>query len=69
MSSSLLPSLLGGVHIEISDSIDMDALAVEIGLVANQSYSMDIFHAERLLSDSHFKVETNISCLIPVIIV
>ena len=60
---------LGGVHIETSGTIDMDALAAERGMAAGESYFMDIFHAERQPSDSNFHVTTNIDCLIPVIVV
>lgn len=56
---------LGGVHPEVSDTIDMDARAEELGLVKGKSYPMDIFHAERHTSESNFRIETTIKCFKP----
>lgn len=58
---------LGGLHPAISDTIDMDARAEELGLVKGNTYSMDIFHAERHTSESNFRIETNIKCFEPVV--
>lgn len=52
---------LGGLHGELSDSIDLDTL----GLIDGETYEMDIFHAERRHNGSHFRVETSISCFFP----
>lgn len=53
---------LGGLHEVIEGTVNMDSL----GLVAGETYSMDIFHAERHTVDSNFRIETNIACFIPV---
>ena len=60
---------LGGVHAETSESIDMDVLATANGMTPEQSYSMDIFHAERNPGESNFHISTNIECITPVIVV
>lgn len=56
---------LGGPHPAITDSIDMDARAEELGLVRGNTYAMDIFHAERHTSESNFRIETTIKCFKP----
>lgn len=60
---------LGGVHFPASGSIDFDARASELGIQVGQEYPMDIFHAERRTSQSRFRVETNIKCLKPVVVI
>ncbi|MBN2716595.1 MAG: fibro-slime domain-containing protein [Deltaproteobacteria bacterium] len=49
---------LGGMHWPFQGTIVFD----ELGLTQNQSYHMDIFHAERHTSASNFRIETNIEC-------
>lgn len=56
---------LGGPHPAITDTIDMDARAEELGLVRGNTYAMDIFHAERHTSESNFRIETTIKCFKP----
>jgi fibro-slime domain-containing protein len=56
---------LGGIHAEIEQRIELDQFAAEHGLVAGELYSMDIFHAERHIGESHFRIETTIGCLRP----
>ncbi len=53
---------LGGLHGPISATIDFDAQAEELGISPDNTYNMDIFHAERHTHDSNYRVETNISC-------
>lgn len=63
---------LGGVHEPMQGSIDFDEMATELGIVLAtppNTYSMDIFHAERQTLESNFKVQTNITCFEPVIII
>ncbi len=50
---------LGGVHEAIEGSVDLD----DLGLVQGQEYPMDIFHAERHITQSTFKITTSIDCL------
>jgi len=56
---------LGGLHQALTGSINFDTL----GLTPGTSYSMDIFHAERQTVDSNFRVQTNITCFVPVDII
>ncbi len=55
---------LGGVHGAQSASIDFDAMAQTLGLSQGSVYSLDVFHAERHTSESNFRIETSIDCLI-----
>ena len=59
---------LGGLHNAITGTIDIDAFAAENGLVPNEKYMMDMFHAERHSYESNFHVETTIGCFEPVIV-
>lgn len=59
---------LGGLHSELEGTIDFDAKAAELGIVAGQTYPMDIFHAERHTVASRFTITTNIECFIDVVI-
>ncbi|MBZ5709516.1 fibro-slime domain-containing protein [Nannocystis pusilla] len=52
---------LGGLHEPVQGSINLDTL----GLTPFQSYSLDVFHAERCDSGSNFRIDTSISCFIP----
>ena len=52
---------LGGLHGQLMGSVDLDTL----GLAAEQTYDMDIFHAERRHDGSNFRIETSISCFFP----
>lgn len=47
---------LGGIHYPASASIDLDTLGLTIG----ESYSFDLFHAERGTRFSHFRIQTSI---------
>ncbi len=53
---------LGGMHGPLSATIDFDAQAEALGIVPGEVYNMDIFHAERHIWDSNFRIETNIAC-------
>jgi fibro-slime domain-containing protein len=50
---------LGGLHAKQSATVDLDASAGKLGIQKGQSYSMDLFHAERHTSASNFRVDTN----------
>ena len=62
-----LAAELGGFHGPASVSIDFDAQAAALGITKENSYTMDIFHAERMTSQSNFKVTTTITCFSPII--
>jgi fibro-slime domain-containing protein len=51
---------LGGIHSALSGSVSMDSL----GLTKGQTYKMDIFHAERHVTQSNFHMETRFDCLV-----
>jgi fibro-slime domain-containing protein len=58
---------VGGQHQALFGEIDFDMQATALGLTAGNSYSMDIFHAERQTSESNFRIQTNIKCFEPVV--
>ncbi len=53
---------LGGVHPELTGTVDLDANADALGITIGGSYAMDIFHAERHQVDSNFRIDTSIQC-------
>ena len=55
---------LGGVHPELSATVDLDAEAGTLGIAIGGAYAMDIFHAERHTVDSNFRIDTSIQCFI-----
>ncbi len=56
---------LGGIHARVEGSVELDAFAAANGLVKGQLYSMDIFHAERHIGESNFRIQTTIGCVRP----
>jgi len=56
---------LGGVHGELSQTIQLDEQAAALGITKGNSYAMDIFHAERHTSQSNFRIDTTIACFVP----
>jgi fibro-slime domain-containing protein len=56
---------LGGVHGSEDGAVDLDAVAASIGITIGKSYPLDMFGAERHTSESHFRIETTISCFTP----
>jgi fibro-slime domain-containing protein len=53
---------LGGLHSSQDGSINFDSMASQLGIEKGKTYKMDIFHAERHTTASHFKIRTNIEC-------
>ncbi len=47
---------LGGLHPELSGSVDLASL----GLVAGNDYSLDLFHAERGMPSSNFRIDSTL---------
>jgi fibro-slime domain-containing protein len=47
---------LGGLHPSASGSVAMDSL----GLTQGSEYPLDLFHAERGMCDSHFRIDTTL---------
>jgi len=55
---------LGGVHGSQSKTIDFDNQSSQLGIAVGGIYRLDVFHAERRTSESHFRIETSIDCLV-----
>ena len=51
---------IGGVHSKIDASVNLDAVASEIGLEVGETYDLDFFFAERHTTQSNFTIETNL---------
>ncbi len=51
---------LGGVHGAMSDTIDLDARAAELGITPGNVYPLDFFFAERHTSESNFRIDTTL---------
>jgi len=54
---------LGGIHVAQTGTVNMDAQAASLGITKGQTYNMDIFHAERHITQSNFRMETKFECL------
>jgi len=50
---------LGGLHPQVTGTIDLDQAAAMLGITKGGTYSMDLFHAERHTDASNFRVDTN----------
>jgi fibro-slime domain-containing protein len=55
---------LGGVHGAESAMIDFDAMAGALGISHGGTYHLDVFHAERHTTESHFRMATTIDCFV-----
>ena len=51
---------LGGLHSAQSASVNLDAVAEDIGLEVGKNYEFAAFHAERHTTDSNYTIETSI---------
>jgi fibro-slime domain-containing protein len=51
---------LGGVHSAETASVNVDALASQLGIVKGQAYPFDFFFAERHTVESNFRLETTL---------
>ena len=49
---------LGGIHSALYGTVQLD----ELGLESGETYAMDIFHAERHVVQSNFRIDTSIDC-------
>jgi fibro-slime domain-containing protein len=59
---------LGGIHGAERGSVSLDLVAPGLGMETGKSYHMDIFHAERHITNSNFHIETTFTCLDNIII-
>ena len=55
---------LGGLHPSLSQTLDLDAAAGQLGITTGGTYDMDIFHAERHTTASNFSIATTINCFV-----
>ena len=51
---------LGGIHGAIEDKVVLDAEAARLGLVVGKTYPLDVFQAERHLTQSNFRIDTTL---------
>jgi fibro-slime domain-containing protein len=52
---------LGGLHPAASGTLDVDGAAASLGLSQGMVYPLELFHAERHTTASHFRVDTTLS--------
>jgi len=52
---------LGGLHPALKGTVTLDDSATALGLVKGNTYPLDLFHAERHTTASHFRVQTTLS--------
>jgi fibro-slime domain-containing protein len=52
---------LGGLHPKATGSIDLDKSAGDLGIAKGNEYTLDLFHAERHTTASHFRIDTNLT--------
>ena len=52
---------LGGLHASLEDTIVLDERAAEFGLVKGNVYPLELFHAERHSTGSHFRIDSTLS--------
>jgi fibro-slime domain-containing protein len=51
---------LGGIHAQEIQTVDLDAVADELGLESGKTYTLDLFFAERNVVQSNFQIDTSI---------
>ena len=51
---------LGGLHSELTDSVALDDIADEFGIEVGNTYPLDLFHAERRIEASRFRIDTSL---------
>jgi fibro-slime domain-containing protein len=52
---------LGGLHPARSRTINLDMAASTLGITVGNTYSLELFHAERHTTASHFRVDTTLT--------
>lgn len=52
---------VGGLHEAVTDTLDLDARAADLGIETGETYALDLFHAERHFTDSNFRVDTTLA--------
>jgi fibro-slime domain-containing protein len=51
---------LGGLHSQLTQSVDLDKKASDLGIKIGEVYPLDLFHAERHSQQSNFEIDTNL---------
>ncbi len=54
---------IGGIHARVERTVVLDDFAAAHALVKGSVYPIDIFHAERHVGESNFKMQTSIACI------
>ncbi len=57
---------LGGIHSAETKAVQLDTVATELGLKKGQTYPLDLFGAERHVTQSHYRIDTTIDCFVDV---
>lgn len=52
---------LGGLHPKRTGSVALDTQAAQLGISKGNTYPLDLFHAERHTTASHFRIDTNLA--------
>lgn len=52
---------LGGLHSALTDTIALDDHAAELGIEKGNVYPLELFHAERHSTGSHFRIDSTLS--------
>jgi fibro-slime domain-containing protein len=52
---------LGGLHPAVTGTVDLDASAAMLGIEKGKVYPLELFHAERHTTASHFRVDTTLT--------
>jgi len=55
-----LPLDLGGLHATATGSVNLDAQAAALGITPGNNYKLELFHAERGMTESHFRIDTTL---------
>jgi fibro-slime domain-containing protein len=50
---------LGGLHPQATGTVNLDQAAATLGLTKGKVYPLELFHAERHSTQSHFRLDTN----------
>lgn len=51
---------VGGLHSQVTGTIDLDAQADDLGIEPGGTYRLELFHAERHTNESNFRVDTTL---------
>jgi len=51
---------LGGIHVQLQATVDLDAQAATLGISKGNSYDLAVFNAERHTTQSNFRIDTTL---------